>query len=163
MLLLEEARLRLPRAPELLSQLAFSHAEVDHHRTAADLFARRTRVDGRHAYEAADQYRVLGRPREALRWNAHVVDVARKLPQRVAILVMADRVDGALALLPELTERGLLDDVMRHHLGYAAIKAARPALALELLRGISPEGRDDRVRRLLEVAADCEATPWTCP
>lgn len=161
--LLLEASLRLPQEPEIVSRLGFGYADAGMSRNAADLFARRARIDGRHAYEAADQYRVLGRVREALRWNALVIEPRRKLPQRVAILIQAERVDAALALLPELSRHGLLDEAMRHHLAYAAIKTAQPTLARELLEALAPDERDPRVERLLEAARACEETPWTCP
>lgn len=161
--LLLAASLRLPGEPDVLSRLAYSYAEAGMSWNAADLFARRARLDGKYAYEAADQFRVLGRVRDALRWNALVIEPSRKLPQRVAILVQADRIDAALALLPELTDRGLLDDVMRQHLGYAAVRATRPSLARELLEGIPETARDGRTVRLLEAAIACEESPWTCP
>ena len=161
-LLLEEARLRFPGETELTAQLAYAYALRGHHRSAAGLFEQLALGGGAFAFEAADQFRLAGQARAALRWNARVEDPRRKLPQRVAILVAEERYDVALALLAPLDARRLLDDAMAYHLAYAAVATDRYDLATALTDRITDDGYASLVTSLRRTIAACQEDPARC-
>jgi len=161
-LILEEARLRFPGETELTAQLAHAYARQGHHRSAAGLFEQLSLGGVAFAFEAADQFRLAGQARAALRWNARVADPERKLPQRVAILVAAERYDLALTLQAPLDAHGLLDDAMAYHLAYAAVATDRYDLATTLTDSITDDGYASLVTSLRRTIDACEKDPARC-
>lgn len=97
--LLEAVARRFPADPELTSRLAHAYARAEKWYASARLFEEATRLGGTFAFEAADQYRMAGRFRDALRLNARVED-DRRSAQRLTILFEA----GAYARVVALTD-----------------------------------------------------------
>ncbi len=116
---LEEAALRFPDDPDVLSRLAYCYALADLPLTSARLYTRAHAARPDYAFEIAEQLRVGGRFREALSFNAALDDEERKLPQRLAIHLGMGRPDLAAALAPLLLSRPWLDDATRYQLAYA--------------------------------------------
>ncbi len=133
-ILLEEARLRFPGVLALTSRLAHAYAQQGRAGAAGRVFASLLWFDPGYAFKAADQLRVAGAYRAALRANALILEVEQKLPQRLAIFTAAERYERALALEDRLAAAGLRDDpdsLIR--LALAALEAGQPARCLELL------------------------------
>jgi len=161
--LLEEALLRAPHDDEVLAHLAHAYAEADHPYAAARLFERLSWGKTRYAFEAAEQYRVLGRYGQALRLNHRVPDGNKRLRQRLAILLGSERYDRAVELAPAMARAGLMDDSARYQLGYAAVRARRLELAEGWLDGIKSATYAAGTARVKAVLHACRAKPWTCP
>jgi len=161
--ILEEAHLVSPDDSEVLARLAYTYAEADKPYPAARLFERLARKDPKYAFETAEQYRILGRSRLALRWNAQVTDAPKRVTQRLAILLGDESFFQATQLVSEAQRVGALDDATRYRLAYAAIRARRMVVAKQLLDGISASALESGKKRLQEVLDRCRDTPELCP
>lgn len=160
--LLEEGRLRFPEQVALRARLAYAYADAGMVLTAARTFARLSVEHPRYAHAAAELYRRGGRRRAALRLNARVVGDARRLRQRLSILVGGQRWARALALQGSLARAGLLDDERRYLLAYAHLRAGHYDRAAALAGAVEkgPLARDARaVREAAERRAAREASP----
>lgn len=160
---LEEARLRFPGDTRLARQLAHVYAAAGLHGRAGRQLERLSWAQPALAFEAADQYRLAERWRAALRCNGRVPQQRLRTPQRAAILAGAGRADEALALLGGLVEQGWLDDTLRPALARAALQAARPELALDLLVGLRAAGARAGAVELRQAVDRCLAEPTACP
>ncbi len=83
---LERLVARYPTDPEIRGHLGHVYAGNQKWVSAARLFEDATAQGGRYAFEAADQYRMAGRYRHALRMNGQLPSSRRQAAQRVAIL-----------------------------------------------------------------------------
>ncbi|MAE69127.1 MAG: hypothetical protein CME06_01515, partial [Gemmatimonadetes bacterium] len=111
---LEEARLRFPSDHRTTEHLALCYAEGGRHRSAAHLFEELALSEPGYAFEAADQYRVSGAHRDALRMNRSLTGrPGERLRQRTAILLESGRGDAAASIVSLVEERVLLDDELR--------------------------------------------------
>lgn len=122
-LLLEEALLRFPDDPDVISRLAYGYAAAGRPSTSARMFLRGHAVSPQYDYEIAEQLRVAGQHRRALGFNARVEDPQRKLVQRLAIYSAMERHDLAAALTPMIERLPDVDDTTRYHLAYACYMA----------------------------------------
>lgn len=160
---LEEAHLVAPDSEEVLSRLAYAYAEAEKPYPAARLFERLTRRGHGYAFETAEQYRILGRTRLALQFNARVPEAKRKVTQRIAILLGDESFFQVSGLVAEAQRAGALDDATRYRLAYAAIRARKLEVAESLLAGISEPALESSKKRLDEVLDRCREQPVLCP
>ena len=96
--LLEQIVAKYPGDPELRGLLA--HVYAGHRRwfSAARLFEEATRLGGTYAFEAADQYRMAGRYRHALRMNDQAPSSEAQRAQRLSILFEQKRYARIVAM-----------------------------------------------------------------
>ncbi len=113
---------KAPDNPGVLSEVGYAWATLHNPRAAAHFFGRAHRQGGATAFEAADQWRLAGDTRAALRWNAAVAPGARQLTQRLAIFLSAEDYNRATALEPLLASAGPLEDTTLYHLAYAFLQ-----------------------------------------
>lgn len=161
--LLEEARLRFLQDPRPAIRLAYLYAARGMHRAAARLFEQRSLVEPRYAFDAADQYRLALRFRDALRCNGRVPDEDRRMKQRVFVLVSAQRYDRAARLAGEIESRGLMDDALRYHLAFACLRSGHLDQAEALLDRIQDHGYQGSARSLRARLEQCRERPSSCP
>ena len=157
---LEEARARLPRDGALTWRLAYAYALAARHRSAARLFEGLSTSDPGAAHDAADQYRLARRYRDALRMNAQVRERPRQAAQRLSILVAAERHHTACAMRSAFARP---DDATRVQLGYACLHGGQPALAARLLAPISEERHRARAQAMRAAIHECLHDPLRCP
>ncbi len=148
--LLEEAALRFEDDAEVAARLALAYARAGHHLASGRLFARAVDLGGDYAYEAAEELRAAGRLSEALRYNARVPDAPRRLRQRLATHLAAERFARAAALDGPLAAAGALDDVTSYRLAYAHLRAGDLDRAEALCGRVEDPGLAPDVARLLE-------------
>jgi tetratricopeptide (TPR) repeat protein len=159
---LEQGRIRFPGSLEILARLAFTYAEKRMPVTAGRLFERASALDPALAYEAAEQYRIGSKLRDALRLNGMIVDQRRKLRQRLAILVAAERWHLTAALEEPMRGAGLLRDADRYLIAYARLRAGDLVGAEQLASVIKERSYLGSVRRLKAAIARCRKAPWSC-
>lgn len=128
---------RFPASGELRGHLAHAYAAAGDRYAAGQLFELATRLGASYAFEAADQYRVVGRYDDALRMNARVADPARQLLQRVAILFTARRMGRVVAMESELRRTGLFEPRERYRVAYASYAIGNYQHALDLARTLN--------------------------
>ncbi len=161
--ILEEAHLMAPHDNQVLARLAFAYAEADKPYPAALLFERLARRDGKYAFETAEQYRILGRPLPALRWNARVVDPKKRVTQRLATLLGDEKFLQAANLVHAAEQAGALDDPTRYRLAFAAIRSHRLETAGHLLASITAPALESGKKQLQNLLEQCIAQPSNCP
>jgi tetratricopeptide (TPR) repeat protein len=157
---LEEARARFPDDGALTWRLAYAYARAARHRSAARLFEGLSAADPSAAHDAADQYRLAGRARDALRMNARVAERPRQETQRLSILVTAGRHHTACAMRSAF---GRPDDATRVQLGYACLHAGQPDLAARLLEPVREERYRARAQAMRAAITECRQDPLRCP
>lgn len=84
--MLEQIVARYPKDAELRAHLGHVYAGKRQWYSAARLFEGATSLGGQYAFEAADQYRMAGRYRHALRMNGQALFSQDQAAQRLAIL-----------------------------------------------------------------------------
>lgn len=160
---LEEARLAAPRDRRVLERLAYTYARNGLPYASARLFARLARLDPSFAHATAEQYRTVGRHREALRWNRRVPDPKKRLRQRLDIYLETGAFRQALLLQGPLRQAGALDAAVSYRLAHAAIRAGRYESARSLVASLSSGPWVRLGERLRQVLLVCKEKPWLCP
>lgn len=159
----ELLRARLPaRAAQIDALAAHLYARRGAPRAAARLFARATlRGGASFAFEAADQYRVAGDTREALRWNARLAPTSKHTRQRFLILTEAGRWPQAALVARKITPKtGAQGDAMRHRMALAWLLGARDVpRAQKIARAIQGASLRDSIDDWI---TRCRREPWTC-
>ena len=84
--MLEQIAAGYPEDVELKALLAHVYAGQDRWFSAARLFEEASRMSGKYAFEAADQYRMARRYRDALRMNGRLTESETQQAQRLSIL-----------------------------------------------------------------------------
>lgn len=112
--LLEEVVAAHPRDAELRAQLAHVYAAQRQCFSAARLFEDATLMGGPYAFEAADQYRMAGRFRDALRMNDRVAASERQRVQRLAIVFEQKHYARIVAMKLQVNDLG-----SRYRVAYA--------------------------------------------
>lgn len=130
--------------------------------TAARLFVRASlRGQDSYAFEAADQYRVAQMTRDALEWNARVIDSERKLEQRFLILTEGGLWARAASIGRQLYRTGRLDE---QRFGYRYGLAL--AIGLGDLEGaramVESLGQSAQASQLSEIVTRCERGMEEC-
>ncbi len=161
--LLEEARLRRPGDRRVMAGLAYTYAEAGRHWTAARLFEDLARTDPTYAFEAADQYRLAGRNRDAFRMNGRVLDLKKKLKQRLAIAVAGGRFGIGCDLGSELESSASLSDSLLYELAYSCLHAGATEQAEAWLNRVKGDAFHRMVRIMKDVIASCRRFPARCP
>jgi len=160
---LEEARLAAPRDHRVLERLAYTYARKGLPYASARLFARLARQAPSFAHATAEQYRTVGRHREALRWNRRVPDPKKRLRQRLDIYLETGAYRRALLLQGPLRRAGALDAAVSYRLAHAAIRVGRYQVAARLLASLSSGPWVRLGERLHQVLLVCKEKPWLCP
>jgi tetratricopeptide (TPR) repeat protein len=156
--LLEAVAARFSRDPELQARLAVSYGRLERWLAAARLFEQATRLGGDYAFEAADQYRMAGRHRAALRLGHRVTGEDRRKAQRLVVLFEAGAYARVVALPDPPDDRAsLYRRAYAHHaLGHRSRAAS---LARRLLEG-PEDAHASSARALLDtLGVPAEAAP----
>ncbi len=160
---LEAARLKFPDNGAIARALAQTWLESGKPLAAADVMAAQAEREPELLVEAAELYRRAGQTARALNLNARVEDGARKLKQRVGLLIAARKYAEVTALEGGLRRAGLWDDEdLRYALAYAWYRLGQfENVERHLQVLIRPElfRKATELRRLMQECAD---TPWAC-
>jgi hypothetical protein len=157
---LEALRLQHPKDRRIGRRLAYYYAYAGRNLAAARLFERLASAKDAHA--TAAQYRLAGRTRRALSWNARVVSGKKRLAQRARILIAAAQYQRALAVYAQLDRRHGLSDQQRYRMAYVALKAGAIRRAATILRQITSSAFSARKKRLATVIRACQKDPSAC-
>ncbi|MEL6543724.1 MAG: tetratricopeptide repeat protein [Myxococcota bacterium] len=125
---------RFPDSGVLRAHLAYAYSAAQLHVAAARLFEEASRLGANTAFEAADQYRVVGSLEDALRLNSVVTPAKRRVNQRVSILFSSRRMGRVLALEAEAEREGVLSDQNRYRFAYAHYSVGNFQRALDSAR-----------------------------
>ena len=160
---LEAARLRYRDDVGIAKALAQTWLEHGDPLAAAEIMADTARIDPALHLEAAELFRRAGHYARALTLNARVDDAAKKLKQRIGILIPMRRYDEVTASEGALARAGLLaDEDVRYALAYAWYRVGDHAAAE---RNLIPLQRPDLFRKATELRRlmqDCADARWTC-
>ena len=161
--LLEDARLRFDGHPGLTRLLGRVYLDAGRTGIAARVFAEAARHDPQYALEAAELYRRAGRLIQALSMNALATDQARKVRQRLGLLLDAKRYAEAIALKPRMARLGLMnDDTLLYGLAYAHFQLGNFVPSERLLKRVTSESGFERATQLRQAMARCRDEGWTC-
>lgn len=161
--LLERARLKHPQSAQLTQALAQAYLKSGAVRIAAELTAELAENDPRLLPEAAELLRRAGERVRALALNARIEDPAKRLKQRVGLLLELKRYDQVAALEPALARAGLLgDEDLRYALAYAYFQAGDFTAAERHLSAITRPELFRRATELRRIIGECEQARWTC-
>ena len=113
--------------------------------------------------ETAELYRRAGYGALALSLNARVPDQARKLKQRIGILVQLKRYGEVTGMEAALRRSGVLDDEdVRYALAYAYFRAGDFAAADRHLAALKRPELFRKATELRKVMEECADAPWSC-
>ncbi|MDW8478790.1 MAG: hypothetical protein RML12_01505 [Xanthomonadales bacterium] len=161
--ILERARLRFPASTAVTQALAQAWLRQGATRAAAELTATLAERDPRLLPEAAELMRRSGQRSRALLLNARIEDSAKRLKQRVGLLLELRRYDQVAALEPALERAGLLaDEDIRYALAYAFFQAGDFAAAERHLATITRPELFRRATELRRIMGECAEARWQC-
>jgi len=143
--LLEQTIARHPTDPELRAHLGHAYAGNRRWFSAARLFESATALGGHYAFEAADQYRMASRYRDALRMNGQVPPSARQTAQRVSILFEQKKYARIVAMNTSFTEPDA-----SYRVAYAHYAVGDNAGATRRARGLLKTAYQDEAAALLK-------------
>jgi predicted Zn-dependent protease len=162
-LILEQARLRHPGSRKVTIQLARTYLDAGTPLAAAQILHHASLRFPKLAIEAAELYRRAGKLLRALHLNAQVTDQARKIRQRLGLLVELERFEQAAALQPRLSRLGLLaDDNICYALAFSYYRTGRHDEAERLLRRLRDPAAVERAGALRRAMAACAERGWEC-
>ena len=147
--LLEEVAQRFAGDADVRAALGRAYVAQQRWHAAARLFAEATAMGGDHGFAAADQFRVAGHYREALRANALVRDAARRQAQRLAILFAQQNYGRIVALEPTWDSALIAAPAMRYRLAYAHYALGNHERAADLARPLYHTSYRDAALSLL--------------
>jgi tetratricopeptide (TPR) repeat protein len=160
---LQRAALRFPDNPKVKIQLAQVHMDQDQLVAAADLYGDAARLDPTYMAEAAESYRRAGKLHQALNFNAQVADQAKKLKQRLAILVQLEQYERATGMEAALLRNDLLDNEdIRYALAYAYFQSRRFDAAERHLQHLTQSDLFRKAAKLRTAMSECRDAPWKC-
>jgi len=160
---LEEAHLRRPDDQRIIERLGVTYAAAGRPLAAARLLERVARAHpSRLALLVAEQLRLCGRARDALRWNAMIPERRQRLVQRASIYLGEQAHDAAARTLLPLFESGALGHSERYRLAYAALRSGRLELAAQAIATLKGSSLAPAAARLSEALARCRTSPWEC-
>ncbi|MCA9664149.1 MAG: hypothetical protein KC503_01130, partial [Myxococcales bacterium] len=163
-LILEQAKLALPRSDRILKQLARAYLDDNKPLAAAELLARAAYAKPKYRVEAAELYRRAGRLITALYFNGLVLEQKPKVRQRLGLLIELARFEQAAAMAPRLSRLGLLaDQRIVYALAYALYKVGRYKRAERWLKRLTKPELFQRAIELRKAMAVCSASGFACP
>jgi tetratricopeptide (TPR) repeat protein len=113
--------------------------------------------------ETAELYRRAGYGALALSLNARVPDQAKKLKQRIGILVQLKRYGEVTGMESALHRSGVLEDEdVRYALAYAYFRAGDFAAADRHLAALKRPELFRKATELRKVMEECADAPWSC-
>lgn len=161
--ILESARLRYPDNDAIAKALAQTWLESGRPLAAARLLEQASLRDPNLLVETAELYRRAGYGALALSLNARVPDQAKKLKQRIGILVQLERYGEVAGMEPALYRSGLLEDEdVRYALAYAYFRAGDFAAADRHLAALKRPELFRKATELRKVMEECADAPWSC-
>ena len=161
--ILESARLRYPDNDALSKALAQTWLEAGKPLAAARMLEQAALRDPALWVETAELYRRAGYPALALSLNARVPDPARKLKQRVGLLVELRRYGEVAGMESALRRAGALEDEdVRYALAYAFFRAGDFAAADRHLAALKRPELFRKATELRKVMEECADAPWSC-
>ncbi len=163
LVILESARLRFPDNDAIAKALSQTYLEADQPLAAARLLESAALRDPNLLVETAELYRRAGYGALALSLNARVPDQAKKLKQRIGILVQLKRYGEVTGMESALHRSGVLDDEdVRYALAYAYFRAGDFAAADRHLAALKRPERFRKATELRKVMEECADAPWSC-
>lgn len=160
---LEAAHLVFPEDEKLTVLLAHVYLDEDRPLVAALLFEDAARRNPKYALEAAELYLRAGRLERALTLNARVADQARKMKQRLSILIELERYETIVAMAPRLERLGLLqDDSVRYALAYGYFRSGELREAELQLQHIREPRLFESAVQLRRAMESCAQAGWEC-
>lgn len=161
--ILEAARLSYPDDGAVAKALAQTWLARGDMLAAAELLALQAEREPAVLPEAAELFRRAGHGVRALALNARVTDPAKKLKQRVGLLLQLRRYDQVAGMEDALRRADLMgDEDLRYALAYSQYKGGDfDAAEVHLSALTRPElfRKATELRRLMQ---DCAQTRWTC-
>ena len=149
--LLEELVAAHPRDAELRGRLAHVYAQRRQWFSAARLFEDATVMGGGYAFEAADQYRMAGRYRDALRMNGQVPASDAQLVQRLAIIFEQKNYARIVTMNVKLSDLG-----SRYRLAYAHYAVGNFATARAQAKALLSTAYREEAEALLRAMPEAE-------
>lgn len=161
--ILEAARLRYPDNDNIAKSLAQTYVEAGRPLAAAHLLGAVAERDPGLLAEAAELYRRAGLPMKALALNQRVTDPAKKLKQRIGILVALKRYEQIVGMEQALLRAGLLDDEdVRYALAYSYFHGGDFAGAERHLSAITRGDLFRKATELRKLMEECADRRWAC-
>ena len=161
--ILERAKLLFPDDVRVIIELANAYLDSDRIIAAAELFQHVARIDTAYMSEASELFRRAGKLDRALSLNAQVRDRAKKLKQRLAILLEYEDFELAAAMEKPLFRVGLLEDEdIRYAAAYSLFKAGQFDEALNQLNHIKRPDLFRKSTELRKIMQSCESATWSC-
>ncbi len=161
--ILEAAHLRFPDNDAVTKSLSQAWLEAGKPLAAAGLLEKVALNDPNLFVEAAELYRRAGYPTQALSLNARVPDQAKKLKQRVGILVQLRRYAEVAGMENALFRNGLLDDEdVRYALAYAYFRSGDFDATEKHLSALKRPELFRKATELRKVMSECGDQKWTC-
>lgn len=160
---LEAARLQHPEDGQIVKALAQTWLEQGDPYVAAELLARQAEREPALFAEAAELFRRSGHRFRALLLNARIEDSARKLTQRVGILVELKRFEQVIGMESALRRSGLLEDEdIRYALAYAYFRAGKYDASERHLSALKRPELFRKATELRRLMQECADAPWSC-
>lgn len=160
---LETAAMRFPDdrlVPKALAQVYLGRGEV---LAAAEILARLALREPALNAEAAELFRRAGHHARALALNARVTDPARKLKQRIGLLVEARDYAQVASMEEALYRAGLLEDEdVRYALAYAQFVGGDFAAAERHLQVLKRPELFRKATELRRIMQECGDNRWSC-
>ncbi len=160
---LEAARIKHPADGNIVKALAQTWLERGDPLAAAELLVQQAERDPSLLSEAAELFRRAGHPHRALSLNARVPDSARKLKQRLGLLVELKRYDEVAGMENALYRVGLLNDEdLRYALAYAHFQGGDYERAEGHLTALKRPELFRKATELRRLMAECAESRWSC-
>lgn len=161
--ILELANLRYRGDVEILIQLGRAYLQNEMLLSAARLFERAAMLKPNLKLDAAELYKLSGRPLQALHLNEGVADQKAKMRQRLGLLIELSRYEEAIAVERRLSRLGLLEqDPVTYALAYAFFQIGKYDRAERYLKTIRDPEIFAKSVELLRAITKCRANVWEC-
>lgn len=161
---LESARLRFPEDAELTQELAATYKDQGDLAVAADLLETAGRYKRELLADAAELHRRAGNLVRALYLNTLILDPAKKLKQRLAILLELNRYGMVATMDDDLRRIGLIPEEQQllYAMAYAHFRLGDFETTEKLLAEITDSGVFRQATGLRKAMADCGDATWRC-
>lgn len=161
--LLEQAQLRYPDAPEVRKVLAHVYIDRGQMGVAADVLYKAALLDPPLMAEAAELYRRSGQIFRALIINSQLSDQPEKFRQRLALYLQMENFEQAAAMEIPLRRVGLLEDEdLRYAIAYALFRTGDFEAAETHLASLERPDLFRKAAELRRTIQDCATERWRC-